>query len=131
MYINNKIMKLLKLILIISLFYSINCVAQSVPAAEENIPFLVTFGSKAKTSYGDDNFKQTYYFTLPSDFKKPFYIRVFDPDINNDNDEIIGDANTKTKFTVYGGKGCISKRGDTDNKLGNLLASKTFDNKIT
>lgn len=124
-------MRFIKVILIISLIYVNNILAQSVPAAEENIPFLVTFGNKAKASYGDDDFKQTYYFTVPSDFRKPFYIRVYDPDVNNDNDEIIGDANTKTKFSVYGGKGCISKRGDKDNKLGNLLASKTFDSKST
>lgn len=105
--------------------------AQPVPAAEENIPFLVTFGNKAKSSYGDDDFKQIFYFSIPQDYKKPFYIRVYDPDINGENDEIIGEENTMTKFSVYGGVGCISKRKDNSSTGGNLLATKTFDNKST
>lgn len=105
--------------------------AQPVPAEEENIPFLVTFGNEAKTSYGDNDFKQTFYFSIPKDFKKPFYIRVFDPDVGNKHDEIIGRSNTKTKFTVYGGKGCISNRNVKRGHPGNLLATKTFDDKTT
>jgi hypothetical protein len=107
------------------------CSAQPVPADEENIPFLVTFGKEAKTSYGDNDFKQIFYFSIPKDYRKPFYIRIYDPDINGENDEIIGEENTKTKFSVYGGTGCISKRTEAGGKSGNLLASKTFDNRST
>jgi len=40
--------------------------AQPVPAADENIPFLVTFGKDAETKWGDDDFCQTFFFM--SDF---------------------------------------------------------------
>lgn len=124
-------MKYIKLMLSVGLLYSSFIWAQPVPAAEENIPFLVTFGNEAKSSYGDDDFKQTFYFSIPKDFRKPFYIRIYDPDINNDNDEVIGQANTKTKFSVFGGVGCISKRKEKGGRTGNLLAAKTFGNKST
>lgn len=121
-------MKLVNIIIILVIFSSLKINAQPVPAAEENIPFLVTFGKKAKTSYGDNDFKQVFYFSIPKEYRKPFYIRVFDPNVGGEHDEIIGDANSKTKFSVYGGKGCILNRGKKDLTQGNLLASKTFDN---
>jgi hypothetical protein len=106
--------------------------AQPVPAAEENIPFLVTFGEKANTNFGDDDFSQTFFFVLPKTQIKPIYIRVFDPDVGGKNDELNGAADTKTTFSVYGGKGCISNKdarstSPTGNfKSGNLLKLKTF-----
>ena len=54
----------------------------------------------------------TRYFSsaYPKDYTKPFYIRVFDPDCGGENDEIQGEFNTKTKFSVYGGKESILKK---------------------
>ncbi|MDZ7634226.1 MAG: hypothetical protein U5L72_07205 [Bacteroidales bacterium] len=46
--------------------------AQEVPGPDENVPFLITFGPKAATSWGDDDFSQTFFFTLPKDYKDPF-----------------------------------------------------------
>ncbi len=106
--------------------------AQPVPAAEENIPFLVTFGNRADTDFGDDDFAQTFFFVIPKSQIKPIYIRVFDPDIVGKNDELNGPADTKTTFSVYGGKGCITDKdarstSPTGNfKSGNLLKMKTF-----
>jgi hypothetical protein len=106
--------------------------SQPVPTEDENIPFLVTFGNKAPTSWGDNNFEQTFFFVIPENFKKPIYIRVFDPDIGGANDELNGVWDTQTRFSVFGGKGCWS---DPDAqgvdpvgnyKSGNLLATKTF-----
>ena len=54
--------------------------AQPVPAADENIPFLVTFGKQASRSWGDDDYVQSFFFSLPEEFKQPFYLRVFDPE---------------------------------------------------
>src|SRR5512137_3012039 len=78
---------------------------QPVPGKDENIPFLVTFGKDGKTSWGDDDFYEIFFFTIPKDYKKPLYIRVFDPDCGGENDEIQGEFNTKTTFSVFGGKG--------------------------
>jgi hypothetical protein len=109
-----------------------NTNAQGIPSAEENIPHLVTFGKNAEKSWGDDDFCQVLFFVIPKSYNKPVYIRVFDPDIGGEIDEQKGTFDTKTKFTVYGGKGCISdddarKIDPTGNyKSGELLASKSF-----
>jgi hypothetical protein len=51
--------------------------AQPVPGKDENIPFLVTFGKEGKTSWGDDDFYQIFFFSILKDYTKPVYIRVF------------------------------------------------------
>lgn len=105
---------------------------QPVPADEENIPFLVTFGSKADKSWGDDDFSQTFFFVIPENNLTPIYIRVFDPDTGGEHDEQKGDWNTHMRFSVYGGQGCITNPDATGTdpvgnyKSGNLLASKVF-----
>jgi hypothetical protein len=107
---------------------------QAVPGKDENIPFLVTFGKEGKTSWGDDDFYQIFFFAIPKDFKKQIYIRVFDPDCGGENDEIQGEFNTKTLFSVYGGKGVDPEKNEESKgllkglnyKTGNLLASKVF-----
>jgi hypothetical protein len=112
---------------------------QAVPGKDENIPFLVTFGKNGETSWGDDDFNSVFFFTIPKDFNRQFYIKVFDPDCGGENDEIQGLFDTKTMFSVYGGKGVdpdknIASRGlkNSDNyRQGNLLASKVFGNEAT
>ena len=52
--------------------------AQPVPGEAENIPYLITFGKDGATSWGDDDFSQTWFFTVPVDYNQPFYIRVFE-----------------------------------------------------
>jgi hypothetical protein len=107
---------------------------QAVPGKDENIPFLVTFGKLGLTSWGDDDFYQVFFFTIPKDFKQQVYIRVFDPDCGGENDEIQGDFNSKTMFSVYGGKGVDPDRNEeskglirgSNYKSGNLLASRVF-----
>lgn len=105
---------------------------QPVPAEEENIPYLVTFGKDADTSWGDDDFCQVFFFSIPADHRTPFFIRVFDPDCGGEADEQKGAFNTMTRFSVYGGEGCISEDDARsvdpvgNFNSGNLLASKTF-----
>jgi len=106
--------------------------SQSAPAIDENIPYLVTFGGDAVTSWGDDDFCQIFYCLIPSSQTDPVYIRVYDPDTGGAIDEAKGEFNTITNFSVYGGKGCwldtaalvISKTGNYKN--GYLLLSKSF-----
>jgi len=106
--------------------------SQAVPAQEENIPFLVTFGKDTPSKWGDDDNCQVFFFTIPKDFKDPIYLRVFDPECGGQNDEINGDFNTTTKFSVYGGPGCITQdeaRGVDpmgNFKSGNMLGTKAF-----
>ena len=120
------------LILAVSLAGLAAAKAQPVPGADENIPFLMTFGKDSQTEWGYDNFVQIIFFSIPSDCATPVYIRVFDPDCGGKNDEARGDWNTKTRFSVYGGKGsCSNKDAQKSNvkgkyKSGTMLATKTF-----
>jgi len=106
--------------------------AQSIPTVEENIPFLVTFSKDGEKSWGDDDFSQVFFFVIPEDKRQPVYIRVFDPDVGGKHDEDRTGFNSSTKFSVYGGKGCLSNKAarHTDPvkgyKSGNLMDSKVF-----
>ncbi|MFH2141296.1 MAG: hypothetical protein ABIJ97_02655 [Bacteroidota bacterium] len=106
---------------------------QPVPATEENIPFMVTFGKDAPKSMGDDDFFQIFFFVVPKSYSSNFYLRIFDPDCGGENDEVRGEFNTKSKFSIYGGTECYTNKDARDvertgNYLsGNLLASKIFD----
>jgi hypothetical protein len=114
------------------LLYSVQSLSQPVPAEEENIPHLVTFGGQADRSWGDDDFCQIFFFRIPITQTEPVYLRVFDPDTGGELDEGKGEFNTKVRFSVYGGSGCYSDKDaqgvdPTGNyKSGNLLASKSF-----
>ena len=107
--------------------------AQSVPSSEENIPYLVTFGKESMTSWGDDDFCQTFFFIIPKEEKKPIFIRVFDPDTGGDFDEIKEKADTKTRYSIFGGKGAFTNHDAVleqpvgQYKSGTLLSTKIFD----
>ncbi|MFW5835421.1 MAG: hypothetical protein ACOCU3_00550 [bacterium] len=106
--------------------------SQPVPAQDENIPFLVTFGPGSSTSWGDDDFSQAFFFLVPESYTEPVYIRVFDPETGGQNDEINGIWDSRTNFSVYGGEGAHSNTDSKevapvgDYRSGNLLASRTF-----
>lgn len=111
--------------------YATQTFAQAVPAKNENIPFLVTFGGDSKDTYGDDDHNQMVFFSVPQDQKAPFYIRVFDPNVGGKHDEARQGFNTITKFSLYGG-GCFSSKDEENKdpvgnyKQGNLIHSKSF-----
>jgi len=105
---------------------------QPVPGTDENIPHLMTFGPEAKPSWGDDDFSQTFFFLVPEDFTQPVFIRVYDPDVGGEIDELNGVFDTKTSYSVYGGQGCYSHKDAQspdpvgNYRSGNLLGTKTF-----
>mgnify|MGYP001243333041 FL=1 len=139
MKLGSRVKKLIALLMLAMAFSPGLVHGQAVPGKDENIPFLVTFGKFGETSWGDDDFVSIFFFTIPKDFNRQFYIKVFDPDCGGQHDEIQGVFDSKTLFSVYGGKGVdpdknVESRGlkDTDNyKQGNLLASKVFGNEST
>jgi len=106
--------------------------SQSAPAIDENIPYLMTFGGNAVTSWGDDDFCQIFFCVIPLSQTDPVYIRVYDPDTGGDLDEVKGEFNTIVNFSIYGGNGCWSDTAAqsihlTGNyKSGYLLSSKSF-----
>ncbi len=111
---------------------TIPVVSQPVPAEDENIPYLMTFGKDGKTSWGDDDFSSTFFFKIPDTYTEPFYIRVFDPDVGGETDEINGFWDTKMSYTIYGGTGCFSNddakgiQPTGEYRSGTLLASMVF-----
>lgn len=119
------------------LFGTLNIQGQPVPAVEENIPFLVTFGAQSLKSWGDDDFCQTFFFVIPKETKVPIYLRVYDPDCGGEIDEPKTEFNTKTKFSIFGGTGAVTNKDaiktnpEGDYKSGNLLASKSFGTEST
>jgi len=125
-------MKKLFCILFLLSSFIIYTFSQPVPTVEENIPYLVTFGSNGDISWGDDDHCQIFFFVIPKAHKTPIYIRVFDPDVGGKIDEIKEACNTKTRFSVYGGKEAYSHKDAQQTqpvgkyKSGNLLAAKIF-----
>jgi hypothetical protein len=106
--------------------------SQPAPATDENIPYLVTFGGKAFTGWGDDDFRQIFFCLIPSSQTKPVFIRIYDPDTGGELDEFKGEPNTTVNFSIYGGEKCWSDTSAhsihlTGNyKNGYLLSSKSF-----
>jgi hypothetical protein len=125
-------MKFLLNIVSLLLLISTELNSQPVPNVEENIPYLMVFGKEAETSWGDDDFSQTFFFLLPRDYDKPVFIWVYDPDIGGDVDEINGEWNTRVTYSIYGGNGCWSEEDAQGTepvgnyKSGTLLATRTF-----
>jgi len=106
--------------------------SQSAPAVDENIPYLMTFGGNALTSWGDDDFCQIFFCVIPKSQTDPIYIRVYDPDTGGDLDELKGEFNTVVNFSVYAGVGCWSDTAaqsihpSGNYRSGYLLSSKSF-----
>ncbi len=116
----------------ILLIFSTIIQAQPVPNVDENIPHLMTFGKDGETSWGDDDFSQTFFFLIPEEYDQPFFIRVFDPDTGGEIDEDNGPFDTRCVYEVFGGEGNWSnddaKETDPfgDYKSGTLLATRAF-----
>ncbi len=125
-------MKRYVLIILLILFRKVALFSQSAPAVDENIPYLMTFGGNAMTSWGDDDFCQIFFCIVPPSQTDPVYIRVYDPDTGGDLDELKGEFNTVVNFSIYGGNDCWSDTtaqslNKTMNyKSGYLLSSKSF-----
>lgn len=130
----NKIYFLILSACLSGLFLSPYSYGQPVPGKDENITALVTFGKQGETSWGDDDFNSVWFFAIPRDFTQQFYIRVFDPDTGGEHDEIQGEFNTRTTFSIYGGQGVDPDKNEESKgwingmnyKGGNLLASRVF-----
>lgn len=107
--------------------------AQVTPNEVENIEFIVTFGDDGETSWGDHDFLQVYFFVLPETQSQPFYIRIFDPDTGGKWDELKGKADTRVKYSFFGGKGAYSEPDSIDftkeeaYRGGSLIWSRVFD----
>ncbi|MFN0049328.1 MAG: hypothetical protein ACKVOU_09415 [Cytophagales bacterium] len=123
-------MKLIVAVVFICVIASLSK-AQPIPGKEENIPYLVTFGKQGETKWGDDDYCQVMFVVIPKEITKPFYVRVFDPDVAGEIDEVKADANTKTKFSIYGGKLAYSHPdAGSLNPVGNFKSGTLINSKI-
>ena len=130
----NKIFRILFIGILLVLAGLQNSSCQPVPGRDENIQFLCSFGKDGETSWGDDDFSQTWFFAIPPDYKGRFYIRVFDPDTGGENDEQKGDWDTKMQYSLFGGKGVDPDVNEESRGLqpsgnykgGTLMATRTF-----
>ena len=75
-------------IVALAVFASLTYHAQEVPSPQENIPYLVTFGMNSDHSWGDDDFSQTVFFSIPKSQTAPVYLRIYDPETGGELDEI-------------------------------------------
>lgn len=98
---------------------------QQLPAPEENIPSLVTFGKDAPPNTGDNDHLQEAYLMIPIDYEGPVYLRIFDPETGGDDDEIFGQPETCTKYTLLGGEGVFDPG---NHYAGRVILSHTFCN---
>lgn len=115
----------------LAVFTSVGIFAQSVPSAQENISCLVTFGINGDHSWGDDDFSQTVFFSIPKSQTTPFYIRVFDPETFGELDEIKEGWDTKMKYSIYGGKDSYyDKDARSVNPIGNYKSGILMESRI-
>ncbi len=100
-------------------------------ATESSI--LVTYGSDARTSEGDNDFIQVLFFSIPATFTDSVYIRVFDADVGGNRDAQYGEWNTQARYRLYGGTGAFTGNGvrnplpeNHQLTVGTLLADTTI-----
>lgn len=121
----------LRLALAAGMLISHACFGQQVPSAQENIDCLVTFGINGDHSWGDDDFSQTVFFSVPKTQTTPFYIRIFDPETFGELDEVREGWDTKMKYSVYGGKDTYSdKDARSVNPIGNYKSGILMESRI-
>ncbi|MDH5398515.1 MAG: hypothetical protein OEX02_10230 [Cyclobacteriaceae bacterium] len=105
---------------------------QRVPNQAENMDYLVLFGKDALPASGDDDHVQILFFTVPQAQSAPVYIRIYDPDTGGLHDEQTNVANTKCRYSVYGGEKAFSQKESRytdpigEYKSGNILATRIF-----
>ncbi len=82
--------------------------AATVPLqAQDRLPFI-TYGNRASTMEGDDDYRQIIFFEIPSTGPDTVYVRLFDPDNGDAMDAIAGALDGRTRFALYGGQGAHS-----------------------
>lgn len=113
-----------------------NTYSQRIPNESENIDYVMTFGEAAPTTMGDDDHVQIFFFMVPMSHDQSIFIRIFDADTGGDHDELKNVANTKTRISLYGGKGSFSNEDARKTnpvgayKSGTILFTKIFGNEV-
>ena len=78
-------------------------VLTSITFSQDNA-FLITYGSKANVSEGDNDFKQIVYVQIPASSTDSLYLRILDAECGGNRDSRYGAGwDTETRFSFYGG----------------------------
>lgn len=126
---NNVLFK--SVLLYIFMLSSVTPFAQGVPSSQENIESLITFGINSDHSWGDDDFSQTVFFSIPKNQTSPFYIRIYDPETYGEHDEMNAGWDTKMKYSVYGGKDAYTNKDARNvNPIGNYKSGILIESKV-
>ncbi len=109
----------------------VTCLVHSTVYAEQKVRF-VTFSQQADFTEGDDDFRQSIYFTLPKNSKTNYQLQIFDPEISGALDEEHKGYNSKTQFRLFAATKNGSYKTLKANKISyQLVATKTFGNSNT
>lgn len=106
--------------------------ANIIPHPELNIPYLCTFGLDCPKDWGDDDYTNIIFLQVPTTTTDSLYLRVFDPDVGNNIDEVNVQWKSETEFAVYGGPGAYTNEDARqvdptgDYRSGTLLFSSRF-----
>lgn len=88
--------------------------------------FFSVFGPGAPLKYGDFDNAQAFYFEIPADEERPYYLRIFDADLGGHYEELHGTFDTRTRYILLGGSSASKiYGGSTDD----LYSFPTYDNR--
>jgi len=119
------------LFFVLTVFVTGKQFGQEVPSSQENIPYLITFGMNSDHSWGDDDFSQTVFFSIPKSQTAPVYLRIYDPETGGELDEVNQGWDTKMKYSVYGGKDAYSDKDARNvNPIGNYKSGILIESRI-
>ncbi len=103
-----------------------------IPPKDSNIKYLYVFGKDGKKGYGTTGKPQVIFLKVPDSYTGNVEVSIYDPDVGGALDEKSGKWNTKTRFSIFGGKkaySSLSNLSETeapDFHQGVLLDEKTF-----
>ena len=73
-----------------------------------NVKYFYVFGASGSPYFGATGNQQIIFMRVPSKDARPFRIEIFDPDTAGGVDEPVGEWNTVSRFSVFGGKGALT-----------------------
>ncbi|MBU1101290.1 MAG: PKD domain-containing protein [Bacteroidetes bacterium] len=90
-------------IVLIILFFNFGVNGQRFSTNPEHGVYHINYGPNALTSEGDDDYFSIYYIKIPNNIEIPLYLNIFDMDCGRERDQKLGNWDTSTRFSLYGG----------------------------
>lgn len=73
-------------------------------AEAQSLTSFVTYGTDSPSREGDDDFVQVFFVRIPDSYPDTVFLRIYDPDLGGTDDIILGQADTRTRFSLLGGR---------------------------